>query len=178
MTVVLACAAASQIMQNAEAARTRMTACGSGGRSGHRQRVDHAAGVGSCGWPNSVGIGESPAALGPLILPDAADDHARAGEAAGGERLRVVAIAVTAAGPADLREGNRVAGAVAECDGHGRGHVGCAGAGTGGAIEATDIKLRWDAAENEVIVEAVSLGAVGRHRLRSSVAHGSCGAGH
>src|SRR3974377_912275 len=107
MTVVLACGVASQIMQKAEAANVRMTARGTGVRSGHRQRVDHAAGVGSCGRKNGVLVREGPAALRPLILGDAADGHGGTAEASGGEGLRDVAVPVAAAGPADLRERDR-----------------------------------------------------------------------
>src|ERR1700722_3723693 len=137
MTVVLANAgrAMSQIMQNASREVRRMASRAGRALLGRRQCVEHDAGVRTGGGNRAVGEGEGPAALVPGVLGKAADVDRRAAEAACGEGLCSSAVAVAAAGPADLGERNRVTGAISERGRYRRDYRDRAVAIAGGAVK-------------------------------------------
>src|SRR6516162_213914 len=169
MTTVRASAGrlASQIMEYASSWSGR-TGCLGGSRLGRRQGVGDAAGVGARGGHHRVRVRESPAAFGPMVLADAADAQCRRIETARRKGLGT-GIAVATGGPADLRKWDGVAGGVGERNGEGRRDCGSVGARTGRAVEAADVELGWQVAEEVAVPVTVSGAAVGGHRLRCAV---------
>src|SRR6266403_3452668 len=179
MTVVLASAgtAATNTINSSSRERERMDRVGMPSRRG--QRVEHAAGIRARGGKGGVAVGEGPAAFGPLVLGNGPYGlHRARGEGSGGEGLsRSAAGRTVAAGrPGNSRERERVAGAIDERGGHGRGHIDGASAGGRGPVETPDVQLRWDVTERKAVVGTCAHGAVRGHGLRGAVA--DCGGGH